>query len=167
MIQFFQMSDGRPHPSASAPMINGIGRGRAWRVDDSHVRVTCSRFTLIVPTSAGPHLTHTRGARLGSPFWTDRKRRPVHQTCLRSRVQSNFRDRLREHMYHCFRKRGSLAHPFGPLEAQDHVNWSTCGVHRGPRIRRSSDVGDQRETLPRTVTPFARFYTRRVLFQTK
>lgn len=43
------MSDGQPHPSAFAPVINGPDYGGKWMVRDFQIQVTSSRLALTVP----------------------------------------------------------------------------------------------------------------------
>ena len=59
-IQLLRMSDGQPHPSASAPSINGprYKYGREWVVDEIQVQLTCSRLAVTVQIFAKPRVPH-------------------------------------------------------------------------------------------------------------
>ena len=60
IIQFFQMSDGQPHPSAFAPIINGPDYGRGWAADGIQVQLTRSRIavTVLVSLDDPPRVPH-------------------------------------------------------------------------------------------------------------
>lgn len=49
-IQLLRMSDGQPHPSASAPVINGPDYGKEWVAGEMQVQLTRSRLAVTVMT---------------------------------------------------------------------------------------------------------------------